>query len=524
VAARRAGQPRRLKALEPEAARLLGLAVEVRRSRSGSTTAPSPAAVRMLSGSHSAPTWNRYLSTLRAWERYAALAGIVFLPAEPGHFANFLAEMAERDVGSTQSKQRACAIRAISAVAGVRSPLADEDVDAVRRGIRRSLRGGRRGSARPIYAHEIPAEPPASPPSRGRGRWALMPVSVRRRARAQATRHMSVLSGASLRFDDLQEGQLGDVLWHDGLADLSLFGTKTDRELRGQPAVLAASPAPNSGFQALLEGTRAGLARLGALDATVLAALARSFSKSLSSEEQVGGEQALASWPADVRALAAPLYRAGLPVHCLPIYGAWQSERLTPDSDLRREVPRADFVRLSRDVLQAAGVDTARLGAHSFRQGGAGALFHAGAGQAAVSEVLRHRSAASTRPYVLEASRMAATAVTIAACAARGRGLPGGTPRGALRGLGQGPPHGARGLVPPPVGGGGPVAPSALGWVTPGFGPVAAADAQLRGPLVRGAPVPALPGVRAPLEGYVLDVRGRGHPTAHGRGGARPSV
>ena len=98
MAARRAGQPRRLKAVEPEAARLLGLAVEVRRSRSGSTTAPSPAAVRMLSGSHSAPTWNRYLSTLRAWERYAALAGIVFLPAEPGHFANFLAEMAERDV------------------------------------------------------------------------------------------------------------------------------------------------------------------------------------------------------------------------------------------------------------------------------------------------------------------------------------------------------------------------------------------------------------------------------------------
>ena len=85
---------------------------------------------------------------------------------------------------------------------------------------------------------------------------------------------MSVLSGAYL-----QEAQLGDVLWHYGLADLAIFGTRTDRELRGQPAVLAASHAPNSRLQALLEGTRAGLARLGTLDVTTLAAVAQSFTE-----------------------------------------------------------------------------------------------------------------------------------------------------------------------------------------------------------------------------------------------------
>ena len=56
-----------------------------------------------------------------------------------------------------------------------------------------------------------------------------------------------------------------------------------------------------------------------------------------------------------------------LPVHCLPVYGPWQYERLSADTDLRRVVPYKDFVALSREVLQAAGVDTDKFGAHSFR-------------------------------------------------------------------------------------------------------------------------------------------------------------
>ena len=420
MAARRAGQKRRLKAIEPEALRLLGLAAAIRRGRSDGSVAMTPAAARALGGVHSASSWNRYLSTLRAWELYTSSRGLVFLPADPGHFANFLAEMAEGELGNTQTKQRSCAIRAISIVAGVRSPLSDPDVEAVRLGIRGRARGGRRGGARPIYAHEIPRTPPPSPPGGGRGRWAVAPASIRRRAKAQVTRHMRVLSGASLRFDDLQEGQLGDVIWHPDMADLSLFGTKTDRLLVGQPAVLPASSSPESGFQSLLEGARDGLRRLGELDPAALGAVARRFAAACTPQELGAGSSEMRFWPEEVQTLAAPLYAGGLPVHCLPIFGAWQFERLTTDSDLRRAVPYRDFVTLSRGILHDAGVDTTRFGAHSFRQGGAGAMLHAGAPSETVSEVLRHRSALSTRPYILEASRMASTALTLAACARRG--------------------------------------------------------------------------------------------------------
>jgi hypothetical protein len=65
------------------------------------------------------------------------------------------------------------------------------------------------------------------------------------------------------------------------------------------------------------------------------------------------------------------------------------------------------------------------MGGHSFRRGRAVELFHGNASRETVTEVLRHRSAASTRPYITDSARVASLAVTMAAatadrCAAAG--------------------------------------------------------------------------------------------------------
>ena len=59
------------------------------------------------------------------------------------------------------------------------------------------------------------------------------------------------------------------------------------------------------------------------------------------------------------------------------------------------------------------------LGSNNFRRERAArvALFHGGAGREVVTEVLRHRSLLSSRPYVTDAARMADLAVTMAAAA-----------------------------------------------------------------------------------------------------------
>ena len=86
------------------------------------------------------------------------------------------------------------------------------------------------------------------------------------------------LSGAALRWDCLQEAQLGAVIFLPEVADFSTFGNKTDTTLCGQAVVLPSSEASNSGSYTLQEGTRAGLLRwLAALPPDTLQQVADRF-------------------------------------------------------------------------------------------------------------------------------------------------------------------------------------------------------------------------------------------------------
>jgi hypothetical protein len=90
---------------------------------------------------------------------------------------------------------------------------------------------------RPNFAHQIPV-PPLSPPPPRPGR-AIPPRS--RRAREATARHMAFLHDRALRYADTLEGQLGDTLFFDDCVDISIFGSKTDQLLAGQPAAMPLS-------------------------------------------------------------------------------------------------------------------------------------------------------------------------------------------------------------------------------------------------------------------------------------------
>ena len=245
IAQRRAGQPRRLKTLDATASRMLAVAVQLRSGQAGSAAAPSAAVLALAARALAPATWNRYTSTLARWEEYAGRAGTPFLPADPSHFANFLAEAATGALGSTQTKQRACAIHALSNLARVPSPVQDPTVQDVRAGVRRTL-CGLRGRARPLFSFELPTADALPPLPAGKGGGprrlspgeATAPLSVRKRAREQAVRTAALLEGAALRYDDIVEGQMGDAVVLPDLVDLSVFGSKTDTRLTGQPAIL----------------------------------------------------------------------------------------------------------------------------------------------------------------------------------------------------------------------------------------------------------------------------------------------
>ena len=84
-----------------------------------------------------------------------------------------------------------------------------------------------------MFRDEIPApETQETPPgARGDGRLSRqrLPPVESARARAAAYRHLMLLSDATARYDDLNEGQLGDVLFEDGRTVVAIFGSKCDR-------------------------------------------------------------------------------------------------------------------------------------------------------------------------------------------------------------------------------------------------------------------------------------------------------
>ena len=135
------------------------------------------------------------------------------LPADPAHLANFLAESAERALGYSQAKQRACAIAALSRLALIPSPWGGETVAgcapasaalaAAGVGAGRAQSSDTRSPLR-----TIPPRPP--PPARTATRLRRA-AGLGRQAGAGAW-ISAILSGAPLRWDCLQETRLGDAV------------------------------------------------------------------------------------------------------------------------------------------------------------------------------------------------------------------------------------------------------------------------------------------------------------------------
>jgi hypothetical protein len=89
-----------------------------------------------------------------------------------------------------------------------------------------------------VFTHEIPAASALPSPPRGGGRPRSWPLSAEKRGREQTVRASALMRGAGLRYDCLQEAQLGDAIVLHELVDLTIFGSKTDTALAGRRSVV----------------------------------------------------------------------------------------------------------------------------------------------------------------------------------------------------------------------------------------------------------------------------------------------
>ena len=81
-----------------------------------------------------------------------------------------------------------------------------------------------------------------------------------RRAPVSPPRNVS-RAGTTARYDDRNEGQLGDVLFEDNRTVIAVFGSKCDRGGAGKPVALPAASEPGSGANLLADSVRRAMTR-----------------------------------------------------------------------------------------------------------------------------------------------------------------------------------------------------------------------------------------------------------------------
>ena len=175
-----------------------------------------------------------------------------------------------------------------------------------------------------------------------------------------------------------------DVIIHPDLTDLSVFGSKMDPTLQGQPAVLPASDRTNSGTRALVEGTTEGLQRLLDLPLETLRPMIDRFRASLTPREIGAGKPKFGNRVGPPA--GGPPLRAGaagaLPARIRRVAVCTAGAELEPGSNCL-------LSPVHPPLPATTGVEMAGFGSHIFRRGRAVELFHGGADAQAVSYVHR---------------------------------------------------------------------------------------------------------------------------------------
>ena len=172
----------------------------------------------------------------------------------------------------------------------------------------------------------------------------------------------AVMQEAQLRWDDIADMRLGDIMWSDSAVRLLVVDGKTDTKRQGRFATLAFSVDPRSASQRLLHLIRRGVrgfACLPKITQTRLLTDLRCRQPSLPFQDSA--RSAIASLPEDVTAAAAAV---GLPLDNLPLLGTWPWQD-RPDS-LVGQLSYNCF----RSHLRQLFAGLSRIGTHSMRRGG----------------------------------------------------------------------------------------------------------------------------------------------------------
>ena len=400
------------KRLSPSTVAVLQQAVNLRPGASV-TVLTAETADAML-GSTQPSTANQYASSIKAFFHWCETTGERFDPPSGDAFATYVLTRPE---AIPQRGRRAAprtlfaAMNFFAALARFQSPTSDLGALSARDAIRRRL-GQRNARATPIFAADLApgAHPIANPPEEAE------PLSV------LASRvHLLVLQAGKLRYDDTYRSNVGDLVFvPNDRIDLPLFGTKTDLKREGQRSLIPFSGSPDSAYASLVELLRQGSIRLATLPQKIRDHLIDDFVASVCAEPLPA---TITSFPRGclepLLGLRSSVSGQPLPVHKLPLFGAWLTkDKLGLSSHLTARTSYKPLLRLVKKAAAKANLDPGTVGLHSLRRGGAFEMEAGLAPEGLIGAALRHTTQASTKRYcspAMTAARVAAASRETAA-------------------------------------------------------------------------------------------------------------
>ena len=341
-------QPRRDKQLTGTAKALLDQVVTRQLQANNAQHALSPSLRRDIQAGLKPQTTNCYAPCFIQWSNYCASVGAETMPAEPYTLASFLSSASDTNSTMEPTKKRVNAINYFHSIAGHPAPCQHPFVQHVIRGITNRL-GCRNIPREPLSLTDLLSARAAARTGGESGLAFVADVSI-------------VMQEAQLRWDDVADMRLGDIVWGTSAARLLVVDSKTDRLHQGHFATVAASSSADSAYRTLLRLIQQGIDRFAQYSPQTACSLLRELQQQQPRlPYQQPSLSSISTLPIHIREAAG---RCSLPLENLPLLGAWPFER--HPASLLTPLSYNKFLFHLKRLFQ----NRPHIGTHSMRRGG----------------------------------------------------------------------------------------------------------------------------------------------------------
>ena len=311
---------------------------------------PPPSLLRDLEASVASGTANNYAPKWKKFTEWCAKNKLSALPACEWTVSTYLSQASDQDQTYDPTKKRAAAIIFFHTLANLQPPCEKGLGARIRDGIRKRL-GQRRAQKHPLTRAELLASLCLAENS-GKSKDLFV------------ARICVIMHEAQVRWDDIVDIVLGDIVFSSTYVRLLIVGSKSDPMKEGQWGMISVSDDPTSAFKQLCTMLEAGLTAIGKAPQEIRSTLLERQARMPYPSQD---KSAISTFPVHIKQQACNM---GLNLENLPLLGSWLWCQQKSAISLIGKMRYSTFLSLMKTLLSPVVRDSKSVATHSLRRGG----------------------------------------------------------------------------------------------------------------------------------------------------------